>query len=68
MMSVPRGRTHFIDKSEKRNEPDRRENNWYIANDKRNGIACRRKEMQREMEREIAAKKTKFYPSYYKIG
>jgi len=67
MMGVSWSRTHYIDKPEKRNEPDRRKNNWYIANDKRNGIACRRKEMQREMEREIAAKKTKFYPYYYRI-
>ena len=67
MMSVPRGKTHFIDKPEKRNEPDRRKNNWYIASDKRSGIACRRKEMQREMERKSAAMKTIFYPSYYKI-
>ena len=66
-MQVPWSRTHFIDKPEKRNEPDRRKNNLYIASDKRSGIACRRKEMQREMERKIAARKTTFYPNYYKI-
>jgi len=67
MMGVPWSRTHFIDEPEKRNEPDRRKNHWYIASDKRSGIACRRKEMQREMERKIAVRKTIFYPSYYKI-
>ena len=67
-MSVSWRRTHFIVKPEKRNEPDRRMNNCFLAIDRRSGIACRRREMQREMERKIAAKKTIFYPDYYKIG
>jgi len=66
MMRVSWSRTHFIDKPEKRNEPDRRKNYWYVASDKRSGIACRRKEMQREMERKTAVRKTIFYPNYYK--
>ena len=67
MMRVPWSRTHFIDEPEKRNEPDRRKNHWYIARDKRSGIACRRKEMQRDMERKVAVAKTIFYPTYYKV-
>ena len=67
-MQVRWSKTHFIDKPEKRNEPDRRKNNCYLSTDRRSGIACRRKEMQREMERKIAAMKTTFYPDYYKIG
>jgi Na+-transporting NADH:ubiquinone oxidoreductase subunit NqrF len=47
-MKVSWSRTHFIDKPEKRNESDRRINNWYLANDRRSGIACRRKEMNNE--------------------
>ena len=59
-MSVSWSRTHFIVKPEKRNEPDRRINNCFLAIDRRSGIACRRREMQREMERKIAAKKNHF--------
>ena len=67
-MSVSWSRTHFIVKPEKRNEPDRRMNNCFLASDRRNGIVCRRREMQREKERKIAAMKTTFYADYYKIG
>ncbi len=67
MMGALCSKTHFLVKPEKRNEPDRRKNNWYIANDERSGIACRRKEMQREMERKIALRKTIFYTGYGRI-
>ena len=66
-MDVSWSRTHYIDKPEKRSEPDRRRHNCFLANDRRSGIACRRKEMQREMERKVAASKTIFYPNFYKI-
>ena len=66
-MGVPWSRTHFMDKPDKRIEPDRRKQNCFLADDRRSGIACRRKEMRRKMERKIAAMKTIFYPNYYKI-
>ena len=44
-------RTHFIEKPEGREVSDRRKYNCFIANDKRSGIACRRREKQRELER-----------------
>jgi hypothetical protein len=61
-------RTHFMLDSEKRNQDDRREANCFIAQDRRSGIACRRKEKQLEMERRIALSRVTFYPEYFKIS
>jgi hypothetical protein len=66
-MTVLWSRTHFIDRPEKRNGPDRRTKHCFLANDRRGGVACRRKEAQREMERKIALKKTVFYTGYGRI-
>jgi hypothetical protein len=60
-------RTHFMLEPEKRNSGDRRGVNCFIAQDRRSGIACRRKEKQREMERRIALSRVTFYPEYFKI-
>jgi hypothetical protein len=49
---------------EKREGDDRRKNYCFIDNDRRSGIACRRQEKQRELERRIALKKVTFYPDY----
>ena len=43
---------------------DRRKEHCFIANDRRSGIACRRKQKQSEMERRIALKKVTFLPDY----
>jgi hypothetical protein len=61
-------RTHFMLEAEKRNRDDRREANCFIAQDRRSGIACRRMEKQREMERRIALSRVTFYPEYFKIN
>ena len=60
-------RTHYIKKPEEREVLERRRNNCFIANDKRSGIACRRKERQREAERRMALSKVTFYPEYYRF-
>jgi len=60
-------RTHFMDKPEQRLSDDRRRAYCFVGNDRRSGIACRRKEKQREIERRIAYAKVKFYPEYYRI-
>ena len=44
-------RSHFIEKRERRKVSDRRKYNCFIVNDKRSGIACRRREKQRQFER-----------------
>lgn len=60
-------RTHYIEKPEGRKKLDRRKTNCFIAYDKRSGIACRRKERQREIERRIAFSKVTFHPEYFRI-
>lgn len=62
-----RSRTQFIDTPENRDGDDRRKDHCYLANDRRSGLACRRREKQRELERKIAASRVIFYPSYYRI-
>ena len=54
-------RTHYIKKPEEREVLERRDTHCFIANDRRSGIACRRKEKQREIERKIALSKIIFY-------
>ena len=39
----------------------------FIEKDRRCGLACRRKERQREMERQIALRKVRFYPEYFRF-
>ena len=63
-VSVEWSRTHYMQTPEKREGDDRRKNYCFIANDRRSGIACRRKEKMREMERRIALKKVTFLPEY----
>ena len=58
---LTRSRTHFIEKPEEREVLERRDTHCFIANDRRSGIACRRKEKQREIERKIALSKIIFY-------
>ena len=60
-------RTHFMEQPEERKNLDRRKVNCFVADDKRNGIACRRKERQREIERKIAHSKVTFYPDYFRF-
>jgi hypothetical protein len=60
-------RTHYIKKPEERKTLDRRKSNCFIAIDQRSGIACRRRERQRRIERKIAYSKVTFYPEYYRI-
>ncbi len=62
-----RYRTQYIDPPEKRDSDDRRKVSCFIENDRRSGIACRRLEQQREMERRIAFRKVRFYPEYFRI-
>ena len=62
-----RYRTQYIDPPEKRVPDDRRKVSCFIENDRRSGIACRRMEQQREMERRIAFRKVRFYPEYFRI-
>lgn len=62
-----RYRTQYIDRPEKRESSDRRKVSCFIEKDRRGGIACRRMEQQREMERRIAFRKVRFYPEYYRI-
>ena len=54
-------RTHYMETPEQREGDDRRKIQCFIDNDRRSGIACRRKEKQLEMERRIALKKVTFY-------
>ena len=44
-------KTHFIDLPDRRNGSDRRVINCFLNNDKRSGIACRRKKRQLEIQR-----------------
>jgi hypothetical protein len=60
-------RTHFLDKPEERNRDERRKLSTFIADDRRSGIACRRKERQREIDKKVAFSKVTFYPNYYKV-
>jgi len=60
-------RTQYIDPPEKRASNDRRKVGCFIEKDRRCGIACRRKERQREMERKIALRKVRFYPEYFRF-
>ena len=60
-------RTHIEDAPDNRMGADRRKGNCFIAKDRRSGIACRRKERQREMERRLALAKVTFYPEYFRI-
>jgi hypothetical protein len=60
-------RTHFIEKTEERKQLDRRKTNCLITDDRRSGIACRRRERQREIERRIAFSKITFHPEYFRI-
>jgi hypothetical protein len=62
-----RFRTHFIAGPEKREGDDRRKINCYISKDRRSGIACRRRERQREIEFRVAASKVRFYPEYARL-
>ena len=62
-----RYRTQYMDPPEKRESNDRRKVSCFIEKDRRCGIACRRKEQQREMERRIAIKKVRFYPEYFRF-
>ncbi len=62
-----RYRTHYMDPPEKRESNDRRKVSCFIERDRRSGIACRRMEQQREMERRIAFRKVRFYPEYFRI-
>ena len=60
-------RTQYMDPPEKRESNDRRTVSCFIEKDRRSGIACRRKEQQREMERRIAMRKVRFYPEYFRF-
>jgi hypothetical protein len=60
-------RTHYMLTPEQRMGADRRKAFCFVANDRRSGIACRRKEKRRELERRMAYAKVKFYPDYYRI-
>jgi hypothetical protein len=62
-----RYRNQFMDPPDKRDYNDRRSVSCFIENDRRCGIACRRKEKQRKMERRIAIGKVRFYPEYYRF-
>jgi len=62
------GRTHFIEILENRKVIDRRKSNCFIYNDRRSGIACRRKERQRRIDRKVAFSKITFYPEYYRVA
>ncbi len=62
-----RSRTHFMAGPEKREGDDRRKTNCYILKDRRSGIACRRRERQREIEFRVAARKVRFYPEYARL-
>jgi len=62
-----RSRTHFIAGPEKREGADRRQINCYILKDRRSGVACRRRERQREIEYRMAARKVHFYPEYARL-
>ena len=62
-----RYRTQYIDPPEKRECNDRRRVSCFIMKDRRSGIACRRREQQREMERRIAMRKGRFFPAYYRF-
>ena len=60
-------RTHYLDRPEQRLGEDRRKVNCIIGKDRRSGIACRRKEKIRAIERRIALSKVTFYPDYYPV-
>jgi hypothetical protein len=62
-----RYRTQYLEPPEKRESNDRRKVSCFIGKDRRCGIACRRMEQQREMERRIAIRKVRFYPEYFRI-
>jgi len=62
-----RARTHFIAGPEKREGSDRRKINCYISRDRRSGIACRRRERQREIEFRMAVRKVRFYPEHARL-
>ena len=62
-----RSRTHFIAGPEKREGDDRRKINCYILKDRRSGVACRRRERQREIEFRIAVRKVRFYPEHARL-
>ena len=60
-------RTHFIDKPKKRRGPDRRKHHCFVENDRRSGIACRRREAQRIKEKRITDKDKEVYNPYFEI-
>ena len=62
-----RYRTQYMDPPEKRECIDRRKVSCFIEKDRRCGIACRRKEQQREMEFRMAIRKVRFYPEYQRF-
>jgi len=62
-----RSRTHFIAGPDKREREDRRRINCYILNDRRSGLACRRRERQRNIEFRMAVRKVRFYPEYARL-
>ena len=59
-------RTHFIDRHNKRKVSDRRKQHCFVENDRRSGIACRRREAQRQKEMRNAENKEVYNP-YFKI-
>jgi len=62
-----RSRTHFIAGPEMREGEDRRQVNCYILEDRRSGVACRRRERQREIEFRMAVRKVRFYPEHARL-
>ena len=64
---LSKSRTHFIDTPNKRRGPDRRKYHCFIENDRRSGIACRRREAQRKKGNRIAGKDKEVYNPYFEI-
>lgn len=64
---LKREKTHFAVKPENRRGRDRRKVNCFIQNDRRSGVACRRKAKQLEKDRQRAVSQTVFHPEYFRI-